>query len=178
MGLPILGSERDLPDLVDRFALLGVIIAIGDNFARAQMAAKVQELCPKLALVSAIHPRATIASDVEVGEGTVIMAGAVVNPFSTIGRGCIINTNASLDHDGIMKDFSSLGPGVATGGSCLLGEYSAVGIGSALLQGIQIGSNTIIGAGSVVTRSVESGVVAYGSPARVVRRRVPGERYL
>jgi maltose O-acetyltransferase len=34
---------------------------------------------------------------------------------------------------------------------------------------VSIGADTVVGAGSVVTRDLPAGVVAVGSPARVVR---------
>jgi acetyltransferase-like isoleucine patch superfamily enzyme len=46
-----------------------------------------------------------------------------------------------------------------------------VGVGSTILPGVKIGRGALIGAGSVVTREIPSGVVAYGSPAKVVRIR-------
>jgi acetyltransferase-like isoleucine patch superfamily enzyme len=106
------------------------------------------------------------------------MAGVSINPCSSIGRFCILNTNSSLDHDSILEDFSSLAPGATTGGNCRIGQYSAVGIGAVVIHGIDVGEHTVIGAGSLVMRSMESFVVAYGSPARVIRHRKQEEKYL
>lgn len=47
-----------------------------------------------------------------------------------------------------------------------------VGIGASILPGIKIGDNVIIGAGSTVTLDVESGVVVFGNPAKVIRRNI------
>lgn len=174
----ILGKEEDLPELMNDHSLKGVIVAIGDNFIRSKVAAEVKELCPALAFVSTIHPATSIAADVRIGEGSVIMAGATVNSCSSVGRFCILNTNSSFDHDSRMEDFASLAPNVTTGGNCHIDEYSAIGIGAVLTHGIDIGEHTVIGAGSLVMHSIESFVVAYGSPARVVRNRQPGDKYL
>src|SRR4051812_9960438 len=92
LGYEILGREEDLPALASRHALSGVLVAIGDNFLRAQVAAQVAGLCPGLPFAQAIHPGAWVAKDVSIGEGSVLMAGAVVNPSSRIGRFCILNT--------------------------------------------------------------------------------------
>ncbi len=177
-GLPILGREDDLPRLTPLHGLKGTIIAIGDNAVRARVAARVRELAPALSFFAAIHPSASIASDVVVGEGTVVMAGAVVNPGSSIGRFCILNTNSSLDHDSTLGDFASLAPGATTGGTCSIGGYAAIGIRAVLTHGIHIGEHAVVGAGSVVMRSIDPLVVAYGSPARVIRARQPGDPYL
>lgn len=178
MGYPVLGKEADLPALITEHDLSGVIIAIGDNFIRSKVAAQLKEMAPDIDFVSAIHPTASIASDVTIGEGTVIMAGAVVNSVSAVGRFCILNTNSSLDHDSVMGDFASLAPGVVTGGNSRIGEYSALGIGTIMSHGLEIGEHTVTGAGSIVISSIESYVVAYGNPAAVIRTREKGEKYL
>lgn len=178
LGYPVLGRQEDLPQLMKRHDLHGAIVAIGDNFVRSRVVDRVLELCPGLPFVSAIHPRATIGKAVSVGVGTVIMAGAVVNPCCSIGRFCILNTNSSLDHDSWMGDYSSLAPAASTGGNCRIGGYSAVGIGAIIKHGVQIGEHTVIGAGSTVLRNQESCRVVYGTPAKQVRTRNPGDKYL
>ncbi|MEU5723676.1 sugar O-acetyltransferase [Micromonospora sp. NPDC047738] len=50
-----------------------------------------------------------------------------------------------------------------------IGDHVWIGGGATINQGVTIGDNTIIGSGSVVTRSIPSGVIAVGSPARVLR---------
>jgi len=171
LGYPILGKDEDLPELIKSHTIKGAIIAIGDNFVRSKVATRIKEISPNLPFVSAVHPKASIAKDVSVGEGSVVMAGVSINPCSSIGRFCILNTNSSLDHDSILEDFASLAPGTTTGGNCRIGQYSAIGIGAVLIQGINVGKHTIIGAGSLVLKPIGSFVVAYGTPARTIRDR-------
>ena len=178
LGYPVLGAEEYLPALIDVHDLKGAIVAIGDNVNRSKVMERVRDICPDLPFVSAIHPSASKAGEVTIGEGTVVMAGASVNPCCSIGRFCILNTNASLDHDSVMEDFSSLAPGAVTGGNCRIGKYSAICIGAVLINGVRIGEHTVVGAGSVVMKSVDPCVVAYGTPAKAVRSRNPGDRYL
>jgi len=178
LGYPIVGGEEDLPDLMLSKSVTGIVVAIGDNFVRSQMADFIERHCPELCFISAIHPRASIAPSVSVGEGTVAMAGAVVNANSSIGRFCILNTNSSLDHDSVMEDFSSLAPGVTTGGNCKIGHTSAIGIGATLCHQVAVGQHTIVGAGSLLLKSVGSYVVTQGVPAKVVRQRKKGDSYL
>jgi sugar O-acyltransferase (sialic acid O-acetyltransferase NeuD family) len=178
LGYRVLGQEENLPQLTKIHSLTGAIVAIGDNFIRSKVTARVREVCPDLPFVTAIHPKATIAKDVSVGEGTVIMAGVTINPCCLIGRFCILNTNSSLDHDSVMEDFSSLAPRVTAGGNCRIGGYSAVSIGTVLIHGIHIGEHTVIGAGSTVLKNLDSFKLAYGTPAKAIRDRKPGDKYL
>jgi acetyltransferase-like isoleucine patch superfamily enzyme len=77
-----------------------------------------------------------------------------------------------------MDDFSSLAPGVNTGGSCMIGKHTAVCIGATISHNINIGDHCVIGAGSVVLHDVPSFKLAHGAPARIKRNRKKGDRYL
>lgn len=178
LGYSILGKEEDLPVLIKAYALKGAFVAIGDNSMRSQVVARIKEISPSLPFVSAIHPKASIATGVSIGEGAVVMSGVSVNPCCSVGRFCILNTNSSLDHDSILEDFASLAPGATTGGNCQIGRYSAIGIGAVLIHGVHIGDHTVIGAGSLVIKSIEPFVVAYGVPAKTIRKRKQGDKYL
>jgi maltose O-acetyltransferase len=50
-----------------------------------------------------------------------------------------------------------------------IGSDVWVGGGALILPGVTIGSRAVIGAGSVVTRDIPEGVLAAGSPCRVMR---------
>ena len=54
-----------------------------------------------------------------------------------------------------------------------MGEFTLIGTGAAVLPRIRIGSDVVIGAGAVVTRDVPDGMLCYGNPARIVRKRNP-----
>ena len=178
LGYDLLGKEEDLPKFVKTHAIKGIIIAVGDNFTREKVVEIAKEKCPEIVFFSAIHPNASIAPDVSIGQGTVIMAGVSINATSSIGEFCILNTNSSLDHDSQMADFSSLAPGVTVGGECQIGAYSAINIGATLVPRITIGKHSVIGAGSLVNKPVGSFKVVYGSPAKKIRERKEGEKYL
>lgn len=177
-GLTILGGEGDVPRLLKELGIEGVIIAIGDNYQRAAMWDRLQQAAPTLRLDGAIHPASTMAPDIEIGPGSVVLPGAVVVSGGRIGRGCILNTACVLDHEGQMADWSSLGPGAVVGGRVRIGARTAVALGARVIQKLHLGADTLIGAGSLVLRDVPDGVVAYGSPARVIRPRQPDEPHL
>jgi len=177
-GLRVLGAEADLPRLAQELGLAGMVVAIGDNWTRARVAGELSRLVPGLAFAAAVHPAARLARGATVGPGAVVMAGAVLNSDCRVGAHCIVNTGASLDHDGVMEDFSSLAPGAAVGGNVRIGAYSAVSIGASVAHGRKIGEHTVVGAGAAVLADLPDRCVAYGVPARVVRARQPGESYL
>lgn len=177
-GHTTLGSERDLPSIVASRGITGLIIAIGDNWQRARMSRKVRDLLPQLLFVSAVHPSAVIARNTTLGPGTVVMPGAVINPGSRLGAHCIVNTSASIDHDCMLSDFSSVAPAAALGGNVALGECAAVMLGAHVIHRRRIGAHAVIGAGALVLEDIPDHAVAHGVPATVVRRRKEGDPYL
>lgn len=177
-GYEVLGSEYDLPSIMDVHRVIGGIVAIGDNWVRNMMVDRILQFKPEFRFINVIHSNTTIGVDVVIGQGTVVMPGVVVNANATIGNHCILNTNASLGHDGFMGNYSSLAPRVCAGGNFILGEGAAIGLGTNIIENITIGEHTVLGAGSLVLRNIESYVLAYGSPAKKIRHRRSGESYL
>jgi len=178
LGYQVLGSDDDLRALVDANICDSVFVAIGDNWIRSLVVDRVKRLVPDVRFVTAIHASAQISRNVSVGVGTAIMAGAVVNSGCRIGDFCILNTCSSLDHDSTMEQYSSLAPRAVTGGSVSIGAFSAVAIGAVVSHAIRIGEQTVVGAGATVVNDIPAGVVAYGTPARIIRQRTPGASYL
>ena len=178
LGEFVIGALRNLAFLTAECGDLEVIVAVGDNWKRSLIVEEIQRLSPSSTFLSAIHPSAQIASGVTIGAGTVIMAGAVVNAGARIGPFCILNTRSSLDHDSTMGEFASLAPAATIGGGSAIGAFTNIGIGATVLHEVSIGKHTIIGAGAVVLKSIPDEVVAYGTPARIIRSRQPGDRYL
>jgi len=174
-GIPIL---HDAGEAARRFHDARWCISIGDNHTRETVVARLMELLPAAMFIPLVHPSAIVAKDAEIGEGTVVMAGAVINPGTRLGRHCIVNTGACLDHDNLLADFSSVAPGVTTGGNVSIGRGSAICIGACIQHGVVIGERTVIGAGAVVLRDVPASCVAFGVPCKVVRNRKPSDRYL
>jgi len=173
MGYPVIGHDDDLPKIVENFQIYGAIVAIGDNSLRQRIVRKVSHSVPHLSFVTAIHPRATIGTQVTIGPGTVVMAGAVINSDAKVGSFCILNSMSLLEHDSCLGNFASLAPRASTGGNCDIGEMVTVGMGAVVLQGLSIGTNTIVGASAMVNKDLPANVTAYGLPARIIRHQQP-----
>jgi len=178
LGCSVLGNSESIASLTAVHKNCQAFVAIGDNWTRHLVVTKLLERHPELEFAKAIHPSAQIGKEVSIGKGVTIMAGTVINSGSVIGDFAIINTRASLDHDCLLGSFSSLAPGVTTGGNVTIGAYSAVSIGATVLHGKIIGAHSVVGAGSLVMKEVFDYDVVYGCPAKLVRKRAVGERYL
>ncbi len=147
---------------IDRFGIEEAIIAIGSNRARAAVAGR---LADRVSWATAIHPTAHLAPGVRIGEGTVVFAGAIVQPSSVVGRHVILNTACSVDHDGSIGDFVHMAPGVRLAGNVQVGEGALLGIGCSVIPERTIGAWATIGAGGVVVDDIPPDVTAKGIPA-------------
>ena len=181
MGYKVLGDESDessFKDIVSSYEIYGGIIGIGDNSIRAKVRDKVIKVIPNFKFVNCIHPKSILGKDVTLGEGNVIMAGAIINSSTSINNHCILNTNSSIDHNCLLSDFSSIAPNVTVGGNVKIGGYSAIGIGTNIFHSVNIGYNCIIGGGSLVCYDTNDNSIYYGSPSKFIREHKLGDVYL
>jgi acetyltransferase EpsM len=141
-----------------------VIIAIGNNQERSEIADFLDCTFEK-----AIHPNAWIAENSTIGEGTVVFAGAIVQPNTSIGKHVIINTSASVDHDNIIGDFAHISPKAALCGHVEVGTGSHIGVGAVIIPTVKIGKWCTIGAGAVVLKDVPDYATVVGNPGKIVK---------
>lgn len=141
-----------------------VIVAIGNPKTRERIQKDVELACKNVPTL--VHPNASIAEDVEIGKGTVVMAGAVINPGAQIGKGCIINTCASVDHDCEIADFAHVSVGAHVAGTVKIGKRTWIGAGVTVSNDIDICADCMIGAGAVVTKNISVSGTYVGVPAK------------
>jgi acetyltransferase-like isoleucine patch superfamily enzyme len=85
-----------------------------------------------------------------------------------MGRACIVNTAATIDHDCWLGDGVHVCPGTHLAGNVSIGDRAWIGIGSAVRQRLEIGADAVVGAGAAVVADVPSGKTVVGVPARIV----------
>ena len=142
-----------------------IIIGIGNTSIRKRLSEKYAD--KRMPVI--IHPSAVVSNTVKAGRGTVVMAGAVINPGSFIGRGCIINTCSSVDHDCILGDYVHVAVGAHLCGNVQIGSETCIGAGSTVINNVSICSNCVIGAGAVVVSDITEPGTYVGVPAKKLK---------
>jgi len=140
------------------------IVSIGNNAIRKKI---VQSLYSSF--FTAIHNKAVVSDYSTIGDGSVIMAGAIINADVTIGKHCIINTGAIIEHDCNLEDFVHISPNAALAGGVKIGEGTHIGIGAAVIEGIKIGKWVSVGAGTIVINDIPDHAVVVGNPGKIIK---------
>lgn len=109
-----------------------IIVAIGNAKIRERFQQQINpEQLPVL-----IHPNAYVAENLEIGKGTVVVVGAVINLGEKIGTGCIINTESSVDYN------------------CVISDFVYISVGAHVVGTVKIGIRTWIGAGVIASNNL------------------------
>jgi len=127
----IIGKVNDYKRFVDQYKY--AVICIGDNEKRLELIEKILKAGYKVPVI--IHPKASVSKYTSIEEGTVILAGAVVNTNASIGKGCIVNINSCVDHDSTLEDGVHVCSGAVIRSMCKIGRLSYIGAGACVKTG-------------------------------------------
>ena len=173
----IFNRNKDQKKLINKKDTKG-LITFGDNFVRKQIFTRVHKINKNFKWEKLISKQSFISKNVVVEQGSIVMPGVIINSYSRIGQICLINTGSIIEHDNYFKNFSSAGPGVTTSGNVIVNELSHLGTGCVVIHNITIGKNTILGANSVAIKNLDSDSVYVGNPAKKIKNRKKGSKYL
>lgn len=147
-----LGTDTVLEKYFDqgiRNAVVGIGY-MGKNPLRMRLFERLKYIGYILPVIT--DPSAIISETAQIGEGTFIGKGAVVNVGVQIGDAAIINTMALVEHDCIVGDFSHVAVSAVLCGQVNVGREVFIGANATVLQCIDIPSNVIVPAGIVLKK--------------------------
>ena len=158
LGYPVIGTDDDLPALRERYRYALITVGqIKTPDTRMRVFQLLMQLDYELPVI--LSPEAYVSKHALIGNGTIVMHGAVVNANARIGESCIINSQALIEHDANIGSHCHIATAAVINGGVSIGDGSFVGSGTVTKQGISIGSRCVIGAGSVLKRDVRPGQV-------------------
>ena len=172
-GIEVLGSEYELRTICIQYEIFGGIVDIQNNYMRKCIVDKVLSILPQFNFVSTVDPTAIVETNVVIGHGVAVLAGAVIKSMTQIDDFCIVGSNSVVEHKGNMQSFSSLAKGVYCGTCFCLGKYSALYSGTSIVANVRIGSHVVAFAQSFVTEDVQDNVLAHFIPSNDPPKKEP-----
>ena len=159
MGYSVLGNcaaYRNWPEAY-------FVIAIGNAAVRERLSEQMRDV----KWYTAVHPQAVVSPlDTSIGEGSVVLAGAIVNAGARIGAHCIINTGAIVEHDNQIGDYAHISVGAKLAGTVSIGRRTWVGIGAVVSNNCSVCEDCTLGAGAVVVRDITQSGTYVGVPEK------------
>lgn len=156
LGYPVLGTDADLPALLGDYAY--ALISVG-QIKTPEPRMRLFDLLVQsgCALPVVVSPRAHVSKYAQLGAGTIVMHGAVVNAGAVVGRNCIINSQALVEHDAVIADHCHVATAAAINSGVRIGAGTFIGSNSSVRQGINIGERCLIGMGQRVLADCVAG---------------------
>lgn len=116
------------------------------------------------------HPTSFVSKSANLGKGTVVMAGAIVQAEVKTGDNVILNSRSVIDHDCSIGSHTHVATGAVLSGGVVIGVDCHIGAGTTLRNNIKIEDNIIIGVGAVVVDDLSTIGTYIGVPAREMKR--------
>jgi len=116
-----------------------------------------------------VHPSAYVSRDAVVGEGCLILPGAVVEPQVTVGVNSVVWSNATLAHDCQVGDHCWIAAGTVVSGHARIHRNTFVGVNATIVNDVTVGEYNLVGAAAFISRNTKSHSVYLARSAEPVR---------
>ncbi len=167
LDFPFLGTDAELAALIPTYK--NILISIGHmphSRRRVELYVQCKELKAKFPVICS--PHASVSSRAEVGEGSVIFHGALINTQAKVGVCTIVNSNALIEHNTTIGNHCHISTGALVNGGVSIGDHCFIGSGAIIRDNISIIAESVVGAGAVVVNDICEPGVYCGNPARKI----------
>ena len=168
LGYPIIDCDENLEKITKEFNNFFITVGfIKSSKRRVELYNQIRSFGGSFP--SIYSPKSHISKYAEVGEGTIVMHGAIINADAKVGNNCIINNQALIEHDVIVSDNTHISTGARINGECCIGENCFIGSGTIINHCVNVNSDIIIGSGSVVRKDIIVSGIYVGNPLRKIK---------
>ena len=153
LGYSVIGSDVDLTDLIKTFP--NALITLGHIKSPTRRIKRFNDLKEMGARFPVIQsPWAYVSPHAHVAEGTIVMHHALINAGARVGRNCIINNKALIEHDAVIEDHCHISTGAIVNGGVKIGNGSFFGSNAVCKEYMEIRENAVIGCGAIIVKNI------------------------
>ena len=159
-----------LSKLVEKYPATDYVIFVATGYQGInQLRTSKYEYFKNLGYSFANYVSPFVKGDFTIGENTIIMDCAVIQPCVKFGKNIFVWGGAMVGHHAVIEDHCWLTGGCQVGGIVKLGEGTFVGLGAVIGNEVNIGKKCMIGASTLTTKNVEDKTVLMASPTEIHR---------
>lgn len=147
-----------LSEVVNTFApdTHRVIMAMGYNDLNRSREAMFERLKAKgYGVETYIHPDARVYTDHPVGEGSVVLPGAVIEPHARVGVNTMVWCNVTLAHHSSVGDHCWVASGAVVSGQAKVLRNTFLGVNCTVVNAVAVGEFNVVGAGALISRDTK-----------------------
>ena len=163
--VPISGLLRAHPPASCR-----IVMAIGyDNLNRVRESVfnRLKEM--GYAIETYVHPHAHVHTQVPLGEGCVVLPGAVIEPHAVLGANAMVWSNVTLAHHSSVGEHCWLAAGTVISGQAKVSRNSFVGVNATIVNDVTVGEFNVIGAAALISKDTKPNTVHLARSAEPFR---------
>ena len=106
-----------------------------------------------------ISQKSYVSPKAKIGDGTIVMHGAIINTDAVVGKNCIINSRSLIEHDVEIGDHCHISTGAILNGGVKVSDDSFVGSGSVIRENVRIGKKVTISSNIFVKKNLKDNMV-------------------
>lgn len=137
-----------------------IIMAMGYNDinrSRESMFQRLKEM--GYSIETYIHPDAKIYTQIPLGEGSVILPSAVIEPHVSVGCNSMIWANVTLAHHSKIEEHCWIASGAVISGQAIVRRNTFIGVNATVVNDVLVDEYNIIGAGALITKNTKASSV-------------------
>ncbi len=164
-GIKVIGTDSDIPQLASKYKNFLITVGqIKSTEIRIKINDSVKKSKGNLAII--VSPKAYVSESAFIDEGSIIMHNSIINANAQIGKNCIINTGALIEHEAVVGDFCHVSTHAVVNGQVTIGKKSFIGSNSVIANNVFLPEEIVVAAGACILKSPEKTGTYFGNPAK------------
>jgi sugar O-acyltransferase (sialic acid O-acetyltransferase NeuD family) len=154
-----------------------ILMAIGyDNLNRVRESVFTRLKEMGYAIETYVHPDARVHTRKPLGEGCVVLPGAVIEPHAQVGANTMVWSNVTLAHHCSVAEHCWIAAGTVVSGQAKIRRNTFIGVNATVVNDITVEEFNVVGAAALVSKDTKPRTVHLARSAEPFR--FPSDEYV